>query len=436
MANGEDLKKVVGEKILKAQEAAAKAAEVAAKIEAAQAKAAAIAATAIKAKETVAKIKAARQLAKSQGLKPGLPPGLGGLIVSVLKQVIVSLNLQEKAINKIISELEESCPNAEKLQELIEKKNKVQSVLTEVTQAISSVNQTGATISTILGVLDTVITVLKLLPFPVAIPPGIGVPANIITLIGDGIRVADKELDKLKGIVDGIVGGIGVIKSTVESLLEYVSLLDQAIEFCASKIAAEEANTPEEAQSIISEFLTRVDSFNSPTPDVSTIPPVIGTAIIKSIDINGGVNSLEILNKGSNYNPLKLVSLTRGNNSTALIKINTNNQGSITGFTINTSGNNYGNGDIVSLNPINSSPPIEAAFPVIYKGFEINVENNPIETLSTIPRRRPIAFNPTSNVKITGDYSFSSNVQILVDTMKFAIDNYLNNFNPLSNNPQ
>ncbi len=59
-----------------------------------------------------------------------------------------------------------------------------------------------------------------------------------------------------------------------------------------------------------------------------------------------------------------------------------------------------------------------------------------LETLSTIPRRRPIAFNPTTNIEITGDYSFSSNVQILIDTMKFAIDDYLNDFTPLSNNPQ
>jgi len=433
----EDLKKIVGENILKAQEAAAKAAEVAAKIEAAKAKAAAVAAAALKAKETVAKIKAARQQAKAQGLKPGLPPGLGGLIVSVLKQVIVSLNLQEKAINKIIAELEEACPNESKLQELIEKKNKVQEVLTEVTQAISSVNKTGATISTILGVLDTVITVLKLLPFPVAIPPGIGVPANVITLIGDGIRTADKELDKLKGIVDGIVGGIGVIKSTVESLLEYVSLLDQAIELCASKIAAEEANSPEEAQAIISEFVNKINSFSSPSLDTSILPPVIGAARIAFTDINGGVNGLEILNKGANYDPSKLFSLTKGNNSSSLIKITVDSKGSIKGFSISTSGNNYAIGDIVSINPTNTSTtPSELTLPVTYKGFEINIENTPIETLSTIPRRRPIAFNPTTNIEITGDYSFSSNVQILIDTMKFAIDDYLNDFTPLSNNPQ
>ena len=344
MAENDALKKAA-EAALKAQEQALKAAEKAAEIKAASEKAAALIALAIKAAETVKLIRAQNQKRKAEGTKPSLPPGLGGLVISIVKQIIVNLNLQEKAIQKIIEELQDSCPSSEKLQELIDFKNKVKDALTKVNDTISSVKQVGTTLDTILTVLDTIVTVLRNLPLPTAVPPGVGIPLNVVNKFRDSIDVADKFIDQGKAITDGIVGAIGGIQGIVQGLIENLDLLDQAIAFCASKIALEQSTTPEEAQEIIAEFLNNIKSLNE-TPE------------------------------SDNSNP--------------------------------------------------NAPTEDIQFPVEYNGFSINIENAPLtDVLQNIPRRRAVATQISTNVKIVGDYSFSSSAQVLIDTMKFAIDNYL-----------
>jgi hypothetical protein len=345
MAENDALKKAA-EAALKAQEQALKAAEKAAEIKAASEKAAALIALAIKAAETIKLIRAQNQKRKAEGTKPSLPPGLGGLVISIVKQIIVNLNLQEKAIQKIIEELQDSCPASEKLQELIDFKNKVKDALTKVNDTISSVKQVGTTLDTILTVLDTIVTVLRNLPLPTAVPPGVGIPLNVVNKFRDSIDVADKFIDQGKAITDGIVGAIGGIQGIVQGLIENLDLLDQAIAFCASKIALEQSTTPEEAQEIMSEFLGNIKSLNTTSQSSDT----------------------------SNTN----------------------------------------------------TPLEEITFPVIYREFSIIIENAPLtDVLQNIPRRRAVATQISTNVKIVGDYSFSSSAQVLIDTMKFAIDNYL-----------
>jgi hypothetical protein len=348
MATQDDAIKKAAEAAKKAQEKALKAAEQAAKIKAASEKAAALISLSIEAAKTIKLIKETAQKAKSSGLKAALPPGLGGLVISIVKQIIINLNLQEKAIQKIIDELQDQCPSETKLQEIIDTKNKIKDALTKVDQAISSANQVGVTLSTILTVLDTIVLILRNLPLPTSVPPGVGIPLLVINKFRDAIDVADKFIDQGKAITDGIVGAVGGVQGIVQTIIANLDLLDQAIELCASKIALEQAETPEQAQEIISAFLDNIKSLNT-TPQSSD-----------------------------------------------------------------------------NSNPSSTTPLEEITLPVSYRGFSINIENAPLDSvLQNIPKRRAVATQTSTNVRIEGDYSFSSSAQVLIDTMKFAIDNYL-----------
>ena len=341
MAVDDEARKALEEKLKEVQERALKAAEQAKKAEEIAKKAVVAIDLAKAAVATVKILRENNRKRKAEGKKVKLPPGLGGIILSVVKQIILNLNLQEKAIQKIIEELQDRCPPKEKLQELIDFKNKVKDALTEVNTTLDSANQVGVTLNVVLGVLDTLITVLRNLPLP--LPPG--VPLNVITKVTDIISFTDKTIDQGKAIVDGLSGALGTIQGIIQSLIENLDLLDQAIAFCASKIAAEEATTPEQAQEIIAEFLDNIKSLNETAES-----------------------------DNSNPNTLKE----------------------------------------------------DIQLPVEYNGFSINIENAPLtDVLQNIPRRRAVATSITnSGVVIIGDYSFSSSVQVLIDTMKFAINNY------------
>jgi len=348
MALDDETRKILEERNKKAQEKALKAAEQAKKIEETAKKAAAAIELAKAAIATVKILKENRRIRKAKGKKVQLPSGIGGIVLSVVKQIIINLNLQEKAIQSIIEALQNACPvdkdgktGEERLQGMIETNNKRKASLAEINESLNSINQVGVTLDVILGVLDTLITVLRNLPLP--LPPG--VPLSVITKTVDIISFTDKSIDQGKAIVDGIKGALGTIQGIVQSLIEDLGLLDQAFEFCASKYAADKASTPEEAQEIIAGFLNNIKSLNE-TPE----------------------------SDNSNPNTLKE----------------------------------------------------DIQLPVEYNGFSINIENAPLtDVLQNIPRRRAVATSITnSGVVIIGDYSFSSSVQVLIDTMKFAINNY------------
>jgi hypothetical protein len=345
MAVDDEARKALEEKLKEVQERALKAAEQAKKAEEIAKKAVVAIDLAKAAVATVKILRENNRKRKAEGKKVKLPPGLGGIILSVVKQIILNLNLQEKAIQRIIEELQDRCPSEEKLQELITFKNKVKNALTEINTTLDSANQVGVTLNIVLGVLQTLVTVIRNLPLPTSVPPGVGIPLNVINKITDIINITDKSIDQGKAIVDGLSGALGTVQGIIQSLIENLDLLDQAIAFCASKLAAEQATTPEEAQEIIAGFLNNIKSLNE-TPE----------------------------SDNSNPNTLKE----------------------------------------------------DIQLPVEYNGFSINIENAPLtDVLQNIPRRRAVATSITnSGVVIIGDYSFSSSVQVLIDTMKFAINNY------------
>jgi len=68
----------------------------------------------------------------------------------------------------------------------------------------------------------------------------------------------------------------------------------------------------------------------------------------------------------------------------------------------------------------NSNNPLE------YKGFRIYIENDP-ENTTSLPKRRAIAIKDETKEKVTGEGSFSSSTEVLVEQMKFEIDKYLLN---------
>ena len=67
--------------------------------------------------------------------------------------------------------------------------------------------------------------------------------------------------------------------------------------------------------------------------------------------------------------------------------------------------------------------------PLFYKGFKLTLESNKDNTFS-FPQRRVTAKNPTTNITLEGPWSYSSSTQILIEEIKFKIDQYLLSLEP------
>ena len=87
------------------------------------------------------------------------------------------------------------------------------------------INTLQNSVSGIQGVVDTissVVTVIKLLPIPTSVPPGIGIPINVITIFADTLDSIGKLLDvaksNLKIIPQSTKLMIGIINNTIQKL--------------------------------------------------------------------------------------------------------------------------------------------------------------------------------------------------------------------------
>ena len=76
-------------------------------------------------------------------------------------------------------------------------------------------------------------TVLQFVPDPGALVKG--VPFSALTKLSDKLITLNKLLDSLEGDKEGILGVISSVSSTITSLKQRLSILDNAIEACSKK---------------------------------------------------------------------------------------------------------------------------------------------------------------------------------------------------------
>ena len=132
----------------------------------------------------------------------------------------------KKLMEKLPDKLE--CPDEEKLKEIIEKKNKLtkqlNQLLTSIDTAVKILGITGGAIE----VFDLIFKALKVFPAPII---G-GMPISVPLAIQDQKDNTDKILTKLRGINQGILTILVLLRSVLARVLSKMDLLDQAIQQC------------------------------------------------------------------------------------------------------------------------------------------------------------------------------------------------------------
>ncbi|MDB9847693.1 hypothetical protein OAC50_00750 [bacterium] len=127
---------------------------------------------------------------------------------------------QKKEISDILDEIEGI------LNKNIEIKNTLSGALNTVLKPIDTVSKLVSTLNKVIPTLKTVVTIIKALPFPVSIPPGVGIPVNIINGFTNTLITLDDSLSKLGGPIDAADQGIKGIQSKIKPIIAKLSILD------------------------------------------------------------------------------------------------------------------------------------------------------------------------------------------------------------------
>jgi hypothetical protein len=225
--------------------------------------------------------KVARDLAKT------LTPAVIALIV------VFGLSNVDKLIEEGKGKLDDiqdeiSCPTTEggqaaqdRIKNIIAKKNKLTKQLNNVLNIIESTNSALGIAATSIEVLNSAYLILKNIPTPTStgVPGTPGLPINVINSIQDNKDKIDKTINTLRKFNTGLVAILGIIRNTLKTILQYLNLLDNLIQFCSPD--------NEEEQVAISAELTALTQ-ESTSPIVTNV-----NGFVMSVETEKTTNSLK-----------------------------------------------------------------------------------------------------------------------------------------------
>ena len=287
--------------------------------------------------------------------------GLGGIVSLLVKNAVKSAVKFELAIDPIIARFEGTCPPKAELDKILQQKNQLSQAITQIETSLTSLSSTGSTIDGIVTGVKIGVGILKALPIPSSVPPGIGIPLNVINGFSDTLDTLGVLLKEFGGVTSQISPSLQIITGTLSTVNTKLSTLDGLLAGCL------------EAETEGMTDLEKEEFFQSLGIDLS------------SPDTTGGSN-----------NP--------GNND--------DGGGNPNG------GNGGGNTDVNETLESRLSP--NSNNPIVYKGFTIILDNDAGNQFS-FPSRRAIGTND-GGVRIVTPFSFSSSTEVLINTIKFEID--------------
>jgi len=169
--------------------------------------------------------------------------GSVGNIKTVLIPVILTLTAEfgVTGVQKLIEQGKDkipnlkdqiSCPTQQELTQLINRKNKLVKQLNNTLKVIDSTTKALGITGGIIETLNITFQVIKNLPLPSAVPPGVGLPINVILGIQDNKDKLDKLIKGLRGVNVGVLTTLVLLRQVLSQALQYLNLLDKLIEHC------------------------------------------------------------------------------------------------------------------------------------------------------------------------------------------------------------
>lgn len=447
-----------------------------------------------KAEKATAKAKAAKQRIKDRksAFKPKMVKiaGLAGMIavlIGIMKAQLI-LKIQE-AVFKLLDKFAQQCPNPRDLRKAIKIKNNLLRNINSFQKRIDKFAKIASTLLKVALVLKKVIKVITSIPIPTAVPPGIGIPASLLTKFSNIIVKVSKLIDTFIAEAAAILLIIKGISDVINRLKEKLQELDSKIERCAKNpLADPNSDTPVEPEitSLAQLAALTPEQLAELTPDQLAGLSADQLAALTSSQLSdtqqSGLTSTELTSKQisgltstelSQLTPEQVSELTPDQlsrlsinqlSSTQISQLSSTQLAALSkdkpsGLSPNQlsqlsadqlaalSKNKITPAQQAALttkaivntaqpkeNTGSEGPPTDAAGNLdpnySYKSkttgklYMLSIVQDP-NSPKIAPRRYAIAKDMGGTIRLKGDSSFSSSTQVLLDEIKFQIDNQL-----------
>ncbi len=379
------------------------------------------------------------------------------VIIGISKNVLKNCFKFNDSIDVIIKKFDKGCPVKEELLALNAQKNQIQTSLQPIASAINGIDKTVTVLDGILTGLNIAVTVIKALPFPVAVPPGAGIPANVLMKLANTLVILSAIIKYGKGQTTVGKALIPPCGEAIQGTLDKLSELEGKILECMDKLIDDELEwSPTkdyESPNKVSETLFFMASNSN-----NGIDPTSGENASNYWETSDNIDHPqewdseqtyysgdkvkvigyhEALEENKNKRPTENPSVWESVSEDSAKQDLINNLTEELNFTLAQTGENSNVEDnILSeeelINQLTSLPGL------YYKGFYMRMEYDQNNSFS-FPKRRIYALKmknddlipegeeiPEGLIEETlyNEFSFSNSVEVLLNEMKFRIDTY------------
>lgn len=162
-------------------------------------------------------------------------------LISTLLPTLLNI-LLAFGVNALDSTLTNYCPKKSKLDELIKLRNKIVKDLNNLSKYVDTLLKTIGIAQGFISILQGAANLILLIPIPVAVPPGIGIPQSIIQKGADLVRGFKKLIDKFSNLSITLLMSLLIFKSIIALLLSILGVIDKLIYQCDSNTQLDDLN--------------------------------------------------------------------------------------------------------------------------------------------------------------------------------------------------
>jgi hypothetical protein len=323
---------------------------------------------------------------------------LGPVIQNLVKSAVKNAANFEVAIDPLIAKLSQSCPSKSELDKILTKKNQLSQALTQVQTSLTTITDTSSTLDDILSGLNAAVTVIKLIPIPASVPPGVGIPLNVINGFSSGLDTLGTLIKEGKGTVSQVSPSIKIITDNIAKIQDKLSQLDELLVGCLDEQVEE-------------------DLLWSPTKDYLIDDQVYLINAEEEKDYY--IASQDNLDKRPDQNP---TIWGESDENSAKEKYFSKLGIDLSSPPTTGDGTNGidSNGNEIQGNSLEDRLNPNSTNPYVYKGYTIVLDSNK-ENKFSFPERRAVGTSEDGD-RIVGPWSYSSSTQVLVDGVQFLID--------------
>ena len=310
----------------------------------------------------------------------------------------------------------EACPSLPSAQRLVQKTQAVSNSINGISNRVSKFKKLANTILRLVTVITIIVRLIKKLPIPQSVPPGFGLPVAFSMIQADLLHAAKEKIKQSK---DDAAGILEVVKTPEANLKMYGRILSR-VSLVANGCRLEGLLRREVNEGRLREQTLR--DLNIINDRGEYVFSNVGANLFDTLDFDRAGNVRE--NNKFTENKVdkeKVQKDSEDNFLNALTKLDASSEisdeiketlKSVLDSVVTTEDR-----DVEESSDLNYT----ASNGVVYT---LAIEIDPTSP-SIAPRRFAVARTPRGGIALKGPKSFSSSTKILLDELKFRLDNQL-----------